>query len=118
MIRLTTDHSWVQELINQNLITEEEAFRHPQRNFLSKALGIQAREVPDIVTAEWAPGDRLVLCSDGLCGYVKDSDIVQCLYHEKTADECAWALGELALTAGGLDNVSVCVIDHTEGGAA
>lgn len=108
LARLTRDHSAVQELIDSNLLTEEEAHAHPDASMLTRCLGhepnvqIQIREVPLEV------GDTLLLCSDGLWGYVPEPEIERVLARPALDVEAAsQALLDLALSAGGHDNVGI-----------
>lgn len=109
--RLTTDHSYVQELIQSGELTEEEAFKHPENNIITRGLGdFQATPAADIVEHQLQPNDILMLCSDGLCGYCSDHDIEQVIHDTYTdADLCAQQLMQLALDAGGCDNIAITV---------
>ncbi|PWG59605.1 PP2C family protein-serine/threonine phosphatase [Bifidobacterium catulorum] len=114
IIRTTKDHSYVQHLIDTKRITEPEAKNHPQRNVVMRVLGdfdIDPR--PDISIRRALPGDRWLLCSDGLCGVLEDSTIQEVL--EKVADpeECAQMLVAMALKAGSTDNVTAVIADAT-----
>lgn len=110
---LTHDHSWVQSLIDEGNITEEEAAYHPHRSLLLKVLNGHPTNVPDTSYVELRPGDRLVLCSDGLCGFVDDDEILA-RASEESLDTALDDLIEAALQAGGLDNVTVIVAEVAE----
>lgn len=104
--RLTHDHSFVQELIDQGQITEAEAHTHPNRSWILKVLdGINNFE-PDfsLITAQL--GDRLVVCSDGLCGLVSDAEIFD-VVTDTEWEKIPESLVAKALAAGGQDNVTV-----------
>ncbi len=109
--RLTHDHTLVQQMLDHHMLNEEEARRHPDACVVTRAFG----QEPEI-ELEVAPpcglrnGDRILLCSDGLCGYVKDAVIAETLARSSDAQEAADRLIELALAAGGEDNVSVQVV--------
>src|SRR5699024_11114653 len=107
---LTHDHSWVQSLIDEGNITEEEAAYHPHRSLLLKLLNGHPTNVPDTAYVELRTGDRLVLCSDGLCGFVDDDEILA-RAGEESLDTALSDLVEAALQAGGLDNVTVIVAE-------
>lgn len=109
--QLTKDHSYVQQLVDEGLITHEEAAYHPQRNIVTRALSDTSREPqPESLSAPCAlqEGDIVMLCTDGLNGTMTDDDmehIVKC--HENDMEACADALIEAALERGGGDNVTV-----------
>jgi len=107
--RLTRDHSLMSEWISIGVITEEAAETHPRRHELTRALG-QSPDVPvDLVALELHPGDRLLLCSDGLHGCVNDRALKPLLEHG-APQEVTRALVDAANAAGGADNVSVVVV--------
>lgn len=109
--RITRDHSLVADLIEQGRITEDEARFHPQRSVITRALGSDTRMQPDLYTLQVEEGDRIMLCSDGLSSMVGDADIKSTLIsHPAPADACE-ALVDDALRSGGMDNVTVIVID-------
>lgn len=108
LTRLTKDHSAVQKMIDYNLLTEAEARDHPDASVINRAFG-QAPEI-ELELSEPLPvtaGDGLLLCTDGLCGYVDDSEIARVIGQCDDAGKIADALLELALSAGGEDNVTV-----------
>lgn len=109
--RLTTDHSYVQELIDHGEITEEEAFTHPQNNLITRGLGdFQSYPTADIVTFDVEEGDTIMLCSDGLCGYCTDEEIERSMRaNDGDVDDCCKALMKMAMDAGGQDNITVLV---------
>ena len=108
---LTKDHSYVQELVDRGDITAEEAFNHPDSNIITRGLGdFDAAVQPDIITVKVSPGDTLLLCSDGLCGYNTDSQIEQVIKEsDGSATQSTDQLLRLALDAGGYDNISIAV---------
>jgi serine/threonine protein phosphatase PrpC len=105
----------VQSLIDEGRLTEEEATAHPQRSLLLKALGTGA---PDLRLHDAVPGDRYLLCSDGLSGVVADDRILQFLTSVPAPDEAVRALVDAANSSGGPDNVSCVVADVVEAAAA
>ncbi len=107
--RLTTDHSYVQELVNQGEITEEEAFNHPQNNIITRGLGdFQAYPTADILSFDIESGDMIMLCSDGLCGYCTDEEIEHTMQdYQEDATACSKQLLKIAMDAGGQDNITV-----------
>ena len=109
LFQLTKDHSMVQELIEQGTITEEESYSHPQKNLITRALGVSQDVQPDCGEVALSDGDVLLLCSDGLSNYVTADEIVEVLEHVPFY-EMADALVEKALQAGGLDNITVLLV--------
>ncbi|GAA3629522.1 PP2C family protein-serine/threonine phosphatase [Microlunatus ginsengisoli] len=108
--RLTHDHSWVQSLVDDGKISEAEASVHPHRSLLLRVLNGQVSSEPDMSLVRVQAGDRLLFCSDGLCGLVDDEDIAATL----AEPDLRLALGrlvELALEAGGIDNITVILAD-------
>lgn len=114
LFRITHDHSVVQSLIDEGRLTPEEAASHPQRALLLKALGTDTPSVPDLRLHEARPGDRYLLCSDGLSAVVPDERILALLVGSAAPDTTAHALIEAANAAGGPDNVSCVVADLVE----
>ena len=111
LTRLSVDHSYVQELVNEGIITPEEARVHPRRNIVTRALGIDRSVVVDVFSHLVRTGDRIVLCSDGLVDEVSDADIAVVLRQHSDPQDTAEALVMVANTAGGRDNTTVIVVD-------
>ncbi|GGJ12602.1 MerR family transcriptional regulator [Streptomyces brasiliensis] len=111
LFRISHDHSVVQSLLDEGRLTPEEATSHPQRTLLLKALGTGT---PDLKLHEALPGDRYLLCSDGLSGVVTDERIAELLSTGRTPDEAVRALVAEANEVGGPDNVSCVVADVVE----
>ena len=108
--QLTTDHTFVQSLIDEGRITEAEARVHPHRNLILKALdGVHEAE-PDLFVLELVAGDRLFLCSDGACGVLDDGRLADIL-SMGTPDFAAVELVRASLEAGSSDNVTCVVAD-------
>ena len=111
MSRVTQDHSYVQELVNEGVITEDDARTHPRRNIVTRALGIDRNVSVDIAPLEVATGDRLLLCSDGLVDEVDDDEIAAVLRSHDDPARAAERLIASANSGGGRDNTSVVVVD-------
>ena len=109
--RLSVDHSYVQELVNEGIITPEAARVHPRRNIVTRALGIDRSVNVDVFTHFVRTGDRIVLCSDGLVDEVADVEIARVLGQHTDPQETAEALVMVANTNGGRDNTTVIVVD-------
>jgi PPM family protein phosphatase len=111
--QLTKDDTYVQMLVDDGRITEEEASIHPQRSLLIRAL--QGSDVdPQYSVRAAVAGDRYLICSDGLSGPVSDDSIAATLREYPDPDECAERLVQLALRGGGPDNITVIVADVTD----
>ncbi|MCO6503369.1 MAG: serine/threonine-protein phosphatase [Acidimicrobiales bacterium] len=108
--QVTRDHTVAAEYVAQGRIGPEEAASHPQRHMLTRTLGLTRFVNVDEFELELEEGDRLLLCSDGLTEMVSDPQIAEVL-EGKGVEEAAWRLIELANAAGGLDNISVIVIE-------
>jgi hypothetical protein len=111
--RLTHDHSWVQSLVDEGRISEAEAAVHPHRSLLLRVLNGQPGADAEASLLELAAGDRLMFCSDGLCGLVDDSEIAE-LLALPDRDEALAALVAAARGEGGVDNITVLVADVVE----
>lgn len=112
--QITQDHSLVEELVRAHVITREAARTHPRRNVITRALGTKGENTPDLLAADVRAGDLWLLCSDGLCGMVTDEDIQKTLA-DLPLEQAADRLIELALRAGGRDNVSLVLYRCEEG---
>lgn len=108
--RMTHDHSWVQSLVDEGRITESEAAVHPHRSLLLKVLNGQPQHTPDTRLVDAHQGDRLLFCSDGLCGFVPDHVISEILAQESLDDAMALLITE-AHAAGGSDNITIVLAD-------
>ena len=115
MEQITEDHSLVGEFVRAGLITKEEARVHPRRNIITRALGTEGDNTPDLLAADHLPGDRFLLCTDGLTGMVPDEEIERVLL-ENDIEAAADKLIAMALDAGGSDNVTLILCTGEEGG--
>lgn len=112
LTQVTSDHSFVQHLVNTGKITPEEAEHHPHRSVLLRVLGDFDMEIlPDVSVREARAGDRWLLCSDGLSGVVSRDTIAETLAGYEDVGACADQLVQLALRGGAPDNVTVVVSD-------
>ena len=107
--RITTDHSIVQELVNAGQLTEEQAMNHPNRNIITRALGIHPDLATDYNTEDFWPGEQLIICTDGLSGYFSDESLCK-LVRSSGGNELVNKLIEAAKAHGGSDNITVAVI--------
>lgn len=108
---LTRDHTIVEELVDRGVLSAEDAERHPYKNVLSRNLGAKPDTKVDSIELELRPGDRLLLCSDGLYGYASTEGMQYLLGSGDPPDIVARDLIDLALRGGGGDNVSAIVIE-------
>lgn len=105
--KLTSDHSLVQELIDGGGISEQDAASHPRRNVLTRALGIGPRVEADIYEYRVAPGDRFLICTDGLSGFVNKQRLAQVMALPADAEEIVRLLLQEAIRAGSNDNITM-----------
>ena len=112
--QITQDHSLVQELVNQGVLTPELAAHHPMRNVITRAVGTDEGVDVDLFTKERKLGDIWLLCTDGLSGMVPDEDIARIL-RTKAPEAAADALLQTALDNGGRDNVTFVILKDEEG---
>lgn len=111
LTQITQDHTWVQRLVDEGRITEEEATTHPQRSLLMRALGSGDHVEPDLSIREVRAGDRYLICSDGLSGVVSHQTMEEALASYQGPQETVQELIQLALRGGGPDNITVIVAD-------
>lgn len=105
--RVTVDHTLVQELLEAGDLAPEDTFSHPKRNIITRALGVPEYMQADTYINPLRRGDRILLCSDGLHGYVRDAQIRQVLRKEKDPSTAARRLIDMANAVGGEDNITV-----------
>lgn len=108
---VSRDHSYVQLLLAQGQLTEEQARTHPDRNLVTQCLGINPPQ-PELTTASWTEGDTLLLCSDGLTDELDDAAIRQILLDAGSIEAAADQLIEAALKSGGRDNITVILAEN------
>ena len=108
--RLSKDHSYVQELVDEGIVSIDEARTHPRRNIVTRALGIDADVEVEANTFPVTVGAWYVLCSDGLVDEISDADIAKVLERCTSPHEAAQALVDAANAAGGRDNITVIVV--------
>ena len=113
LVQVTRDHTYVADLQASGEITEEEAFIHPQRHVLMKALGVEESVRADSLHFKLLPDDRLLLCSDGLSDMLRQQEILDLMGGEDI-NSVADQLLERSLCNGGRDNVSFILIDLAE----
>ena len=105
--QLTSDHTLVARLVDIGQLTAEQARTHPQRNILYRSLGTDPTIEVDTSSHSLAPGDILLLCSDGLDGYVEDLELARIVIQEAELARACERLVDLAKERGGRDNITV-----------
>ncbi len=115
LVQMTEDHSLVESLVRQGRLTAEEAVTHPQRNILTRALGIEPQVEVDLWEMSAVPNDRFLLCSDGLFNEVEPAVIAATLRKLADPTDAAQELVRLANEGGGRDNITCVVVDIVEG---
>ena len=110
--KLTIDHSYVEKLVRDGQITKEEAYNHPKKNMLMKAVGCNTLVEPDVMCKGFLKGDILLMCSDGLTNMLKEDEIYETLL--KNADDPVGALVDRANKNGGLDNITAIIVDNID----
>lgn len=111
MKQLTIDHSMVQELVNNGDLTEQEARRHPQKNIITRALGVQRSVEVDYGEFAFSGQSALLLCTDGLTNYVDEGQICT-LFKSTECKKLAEKLIALAIKGGGGDNITVAIVEN------
>lgn len=115
--RLTHDHTWVQSLVDDGKISETEAVIHPHRSLLLKVLNGQPTNDPDLTMVPVQAGDRLMFCSDGVCGLI-DDDVIAAGLQIPDLDQAVERIVAESLHEGGVDNITVIVADVVESGGS
>jgi PPM family protein phosphatase len=110
-LQITHDHTLVQSLVDEGKITEDDVATHPHRSLLLRALDGRTVAEPDLTQLETLPGDRYLLCSDGLSGVVTEHTLHQTLSSIRDPEKAALQLVELAIRGGGPDNITCIVAD-------
>jgi len=114
MRQITQDHSWVAEQVRVGLLTEEQAKHHSHRNVITRSIGTQPSVTADLFIETIHDGDRLLLCSDGLHGYVDERAIEREMIAEERPDDAAHRLIAMANANGGPDNITALVVHLLE----
>ncbi len=110
--RLTVDHSYVENLVREGTITKEEAYNHPKKNMLMKALGCNSLVEPDLICKGFFKDDLILMCSDGLTNMLRENEIYNLLL--KNPEKPEEALINNANELGGYDNITVIIIDNID----
>jgi protein phosphatase len=114
LTRETRDDSYVQALLDRGLIAPEAAASHPRRNLITASLSGGEGDAVTVADRDPVPGDRWLLCSDGVTDYLTDDDLMRELFGAASAQAAASSIVDLALEAGSRDNVTAVVCDVGE----
>jgi protein phosphatase len=116
LTQITEDHTLVHRMVLEGEISEEEAETHPHRSVLTRALGVDRNIQVDEGDIEVAPGDRLLLCTDGLTGMVPEKQILEILLETLDPQQAVDELVKGANRAGGIDNITAVILDFADNG--
>ncbi len=113
--QVTLDHSLVEELVRAGELKPSESKTHPQKNIITKAVGVSEAIEPDFFLETMAEGSSILMCSDGLSNMVSDNELSRILTSASTEEEAVHQCIEEALFYGGLDNIAVVIASHKSG---
>ena len=108
---MTKDHSWVQEQVDEGNITVAEAWSHPRKNIITRAIGLDPSVDVDTYVPEVSTGDQILLCTDGLNTMLKDEEIIEVMASMEDAQQICDSLVQAANEAGGHDNITVMIME-------
>lgn len=111
MTQITRDHSLVEEMVTLGGIDREMARNHPDKNIITRAVGVKEKVAADFFEVDLTKGDRLLLCSDGLTNMLRDEEIYQIIQNNKELEQAAKALVDAANENGGRDNIAVVLVE-------
>jgi protein phosphatase len=107
ILQITEDHTKVQEMVQKDILTPEEARKHPQKNIITRCVGRNRRLKPDIFATDFTNGDIFLICSDGLNDMIEDDEIHRIVVESDSLGTAVDGLVELANENGGKDNITV-----------
>lgn len=110
--QITVDHSLVEEMVQKGVLEKEKARTHPKKNIITRAVGVMAQVEPDFFEVELKAGDRVLMCTDGLCNMLEDDEISMIVNSVGSLEEKAKMLIDAANGNGGRDNISVILIEN------
>ena len=112
--QITKDHSLVEEMVRMGEISKEEARNHPEKNIITRAIGVSGQVDPDYFSTSLEPGECLLLCSDGLSNMIEDSQLLEIVRRRENLRLCAQELVDTANRNGGRDNIAVVLVERDE----
>jgi serine/threonine protein phosphatase PrpC len=115
LAQLSRDHTWVQREVDEGRLTPSAARKHPYSHILTRALGADPSDAPDLQAGQLEAGDLLLLCSDGLTGMVPDAHLQRILLTEATNEERIAEMIALANKRGGRDNITAVIVEMLPG---
>ena len=118
MLQITKDHSLVEEMVRAGQLTREKARNHPEKNVITRAVGMKDRVRADLFDVDIRPEELILLCSDGLTNMVPDQEILSILHSSGSLRKTGTALVDTANENGGSDNISVILISQEGGGGS
>lgn len=114
ILQITKDHSYVQYLVDTGAITEEEAKNHPNKNVITRSVGVMENVKPDIFRMSLSKNQHILLCSDGLSNFVSQDAILQCISVDALIESKVRILVEQAKLGGGSDNITALIIEYAK----
>lgn len=111
MTQITRDHSLVEEMVTLGGIDREMARNHPDKNIITRAVGVKEKVAADFFEVDLTKGDKLLLCSDGLTNMLRDEEIYQIIQNNKELEQAVKALVDAANENGGRDNIAVVLVE-------
>jgi len=112
IIQITIDHTYVMEMLKSGNLTEEELFNHPNKNVITRAVGTQENLEVDTFEIELHANDIVLMCSDGLSNMIKDDDLLKIIQSQRDINVSVQTLLDRANENGGLDNISIILINN------
>lgn len=116
LMQLSNDHTLVNELVERGELTPGEAQHHPQRNFVTRALGTNRKVEPDIIRLDYQKGDVWLLCTDGLSNYLRSSELAEIMNRAGNWQDKLGQMIDIALARGGGDNITCMIVLGEEDG--
>ena len=110
--QVTRDHSYVEEMVTRGALDRKSARNHKEKNVITRAIGGEDTVLPDFFPIDIRPGNRVLMCSDGLTNMVEDAGIEKVLKNTDDIEEAAGILIDIANDNGGRDNISVIIIEY------
>ena len=110
--QITRDHSLVEDMVSRGKITRAQAQNHPQKNIITRAVGVEASVTSDLFDVKLSSGNRILLCSDGLSNLISSEEMLLISGNSQTPEKACEAYLELALKRGAPDNVTVFVAER------
>lgn len=112
IIQITIDHTYVMEMLKSGNLTEDELFDHPNKNIITRAVGTQESVEIDTFEVELCANDIVLMCSDGLNNMIKDNELLEIIQNQENINISVQTLLDRANEHGGLDNISIILINN------